>query len=176
MANFFAELKRRHIYRVATAYAVAAWLLLQLFNNVELMLKLADWVGTLVLVLLIGGFPVALILAWILELKTPGGVDGVTVEAKSTRVDFVLIGALVIVVALRLYQQLASTPGTEPAQQQAGAVAPSSPAQSGGISVAVLPFVNLSSDKQQEFLIVEGQLRVQPDGAVNVLAPAGRTP
>jgi hypothetical protein len=175
MANFFAELKRRHIYRVAAAYAVAAWLLLQLFNNVELMLKLADWVGALVFVLLIGGFPVALILAWILELKTPGGVDGVTVEAKSTRVYFVLIGALVIVVALRLYQQLASTPGTEPAQQQAGAVAPS-PAQSGGISVAVLPFVNLSSDKQQELLIVEGQLRVQPDGAVNVLAPAGRTP
>ena len=61
MANLFAELKRRHIYRVAAAYAVVAWVLLQLFNNLEPILKLPDWAGTLVLVLLLGGFPVALL-------------------------------------------------------------------------------------------------------------------
>jgi len=56
MGNLFAELKRRHIYRVAAAYAVVAWVLIQLVNNVTPMLKLPDWVGTVVLVLLFVGF------------------------------------------------------------------------------------------------------------------------
>src|ERR1700704_4298713 len=73
MGNLFAELKRRHIYRVAAAYAVVAWVLLQLFNNLEPILKLPDWAGTLVLVLLVGGFPVALILAWVRELAPADG-------------------------------------------------------------------------------------------------------
>ena len=47
METFLAELKRRHIYRVAAAYAVVAWVLLQLVNNVEPILKLPDWAGTL---------------------------------------------------------------------------------------------------------------------------------
>ena len=54
MGNLFAELKRRHIYRVAAAYAVVAWVLLQLVNNLAPILKLPDWAGTLVLVLLAG--------------------------------------------------------------------------------------------------------------------------
>ena len=57
MGSFFAELKRRHIYRVAAAYPVVAWLLLQLFNNLTPILKLPDWAGTLVLVFLIGSGP-----------------------------------------------------------------------------------------------------------------------
>ena len=53
MAKFFAELKRRHMYRVAAAYAVVAWVLLQLVNNLVLPLRLPDWVSTLVVVLLV---------------------------------------------------------------------------------------------------------------------------
>ena len=68
MGNFFAELKRRHIYRVAAAYAVVAWVLLQLFNNLTPIMKLPDWAGTLVLVLLAGGFPLAVFFAWMREL------------------------------------------------------------------------------------------------------------
>src|SRR4030095_5650648 len=68
MSNFFAELKRRHIYRVAAAYAVVAWLLLQLFNNLTPIIRLPEWAGVLLLVLLIGGFPIALVFAWIHQL------------------------------------------------------------------------------------------------------------
>ena len=45
MADLFAELKRRHIYRVAAAYAVVAWLLLQLVNNITPLMRLPDWAG-----------------------------------------------------------------------------------------------------------------------------------
>ena len=68
---------------------------------------------------------------------------------RATRLDFVLVGALVAVLAVVSYQQLAPATGTRTPQQQAN-VTPST-AQPGGISVAVLPFVNLSSDKEQEF-------------------------
>ena len=68
MGNLLAELKRRHIYRVAAAHAVVGWVLLQLFNNLEPILKLPDWTGIFILVVLLGGFPVALIFAWIHHL------------------------------------------------------------------------------------------------------------
>ena len=140
MADFFAELKRRHIYRVAAAYAVVAWVLLQLFNNVAPILKLPDWAGTLVLVLLAGGFPVALIFAWILQLASAGGAPA---RPATGKFDWALMGALIVVIALVSYQQLAPSRNVGTAQQ--AGVAPS------GISIAVLPFVNLSADQDQEF-------------------------
>src|SRR5450755_1718950 len=102
MGNLFAELKRRHIYRVAAAYAVVAWVLLQLFNNVEPILKLPDWAGTFVLVLLLGGFPVVLIFAWVHQLAA---AQGASPQATTGRLDWVLLGGLVVVIALVSYQQ-----------------------------------------------------------------------
>jgi hypothetical protein len=90
MIKLFAELKRRHICAdaqrrprrllacerlagfvpsnsvVSGVYAVVAWVLLQLFNNLTPILKLPDWAGTLILVRLIGGFPITILFAWIL--------------------------------------------------------------------------------------------------------------
>src|SRR6266566_517878 len=146
MPDFFAEVKRRHIYRVAAAYAVVAWVLLQLFNNVEPILKLPDSAGTLVLVLLLGGFPVALLLAWIHQLAP---ADGAAARAATGKLDWALIGALVAVLALVSYQQLSPTTGAKTAQQQASIT--TGPANTNGISIAVLPFVNLSADAGQEF-------------------------
>jgi hypothetical protein len=143
MGNLFAELKRRHIYRVAAAYAVVAWVLIQLVNNITPMLKLPDWVGTALLVLLLIGFPVALLFAWINQLAP---ADGSAARATIGKLDWVLIGALVVVIALVSYQQLAPMTGARTAQQQAS-VAP----EPGSISIAVLPFVNLSGDTGQEF-------------------------
>jgi len=145
MGNLFAELKRRHIYRVAAAYAVVAWVLIQLVNNITPMLKLPDWVGTALLVLLLIGFPVALLFAWINQLAP---ADGSAARATTGKLDWVLIGALVVVIALVSYQQLAPTRSVATAQQ--ANVAPG-PANTAGISVAVLPFVNLSGDATQEF-------------------------
>jgi TolB-like protein len=116
MANFFAELKRRHIYRVAATYTVVAWVLLQLFNNIEPILKLPDWAGSLVLFLLLGGFPVALLLALL----------------------------------LLLFLRPPAVPAAAPAEP-ATASRVVAPAARGEISLAVLPFLNLSRDPDQEF-------------------------
>jgi TolB-like protein/Tfp pilus assembly protein PilF len=138
MAGFFAELRRRQMFRVAAAYAVVAWLLLQVFNNLTPVMRLPDWAGTLVIVLLVGGFPVALLFCWIQHLAP---ADGVPPPARTAKLDWLLIGALVLVIALISYQQLAPSPGGGTAQQQ----------QTGVISIAVLPLANLSGDTAQEF-------------------------
>jgi TolB-like protein/Flp pilus assembly protein TadD len=146
MAEFFAELKRRQMFRVAAAYAVVAWLLLQLINNLTPALRLPDWAATLVAVLLIVGFPVALLFSWIQHLPP---ADGASSAAKTGKLDWVLVVALVLVIALVSYQQFALAPRTTTAQQTT--VASAAPNPAGGVSIAVLPFVNLSSDREQEF-------------------------
>src|SRR5712691_8732613 len=117
MGNFFAELKRRHIYRVAAAYAVMAWVLIQLVNNITPMLNLPNSVGTIVLVLLAAGFPMAILFAWINQLAP---ADGVAAGATTSKLDWALIGALAVVLAALSYQQLAPSPGTSAMQQQVG--------------------------------------------------------
>src|SRR5450755_666625 len=71
--NFFAELKRRNVYKVAVAYAVVSWLLIQIATQVFPFFEIPNWAVRLVVLLLILGFPVALILAWAFEL-TPEGI------------------------------------------------------------------------------------------------------
>ena len=146
MADFFAELKRRHIYRVAAAYAVVAWVLLQIVNNIAPALNLPNWAVALVLVLLLVGFPITLLAAWAREL-TPA--DSTTARATTGKLDWALMGGLTVVIALVSYQQLAPTTSVRTAQQQASTVL--SAATPGGISIAVLPFANLSGDSTQEF-------------------------
>src|SRR5215467_2973466 len=128
MGSFFAELKQRHIYRVAAAYAVVAWVLIQLINNIAPALKLPDWTATLVIVLVAVGFPIALIFAWTLELKGAGpSADAPTVGATGKGAD--ASQQLTIAAVSRS----ASTPRT------------------GTLSVAVLPFANMSGDANQDF-------------------------
>jgi TolB-like protein len=150
MGSFFTELKRRHIYRVAAAYAVVAWLLIQVVNNLAPMLHLPDWASGFFLVALLIGFPIALLFAWIHELA-PG--EGALGHVTTGKLDWALIGALVIVIALLSYQQLAPSQATLSAGQQKGVETAREAAASprGAISIAVLPFVNLSSDPEQEF-------------------------
>src|SRR5260370_41961955 len=71
--NFFAELKRRNVYKVAVAYAIAGWLLVQVATQVFPFLEIPTWIVRLVIVLVAAGFPVALVIAWAFEL-TPEGI------------------------------------------------------------------------------------------------------
>src|SRR5262249_9628287 len=73
LPNFFAELKRRNVYKVAIAYAVIAWLLMQIATQVFPFLEIPNWAIRLVIMLLALGFPIALIIAWAFEL-TPEGL------------------------------------------------------------------------------------------------------
>jgi len=71
--NFFAELKRRKVYRVAIAYAVVAWVLIQIATQVFPFFEIPNWAVRLVIILLVLGFPVALILSWAFDI-TPEGI------------------------------------------------------------------------------------------------------
>jgi len=73
MASFLGEIKRRKVFQVAAVYIVVAWLIIQVIDVVVEPLSLPDWLDTVVIVLLIAGFPIALVLAWALDL-TPQGV------------------------------------------------------------------------------------------------------
>jgi hypothetical protein len=72
-SNFFSELKRRNVYKVAVAYAVVAWLLMQIASQIFPFFEIPNWAVRLVVLLLIIGFPIALIIAWAFEL-TPEGI------------------------------------------------------------------------------------------------------
>jgi TolB-like protein len=148
MMKLLAELKRRQMFRVAAAYAVVAWLILQVVNNIAPGLNLPNWAITLVIVLLGAGFPVALLFCWIQQLAPAGDAP---VQAKSSRLDWTIAGGLAAVIALIIYQQLAPAYERDAERQASLAPGAGSEAQTVGISIAVLPFVNLSDDRAQEF-------------------------
>src|SRR5262245_62627623 len=73
LRNFFGELKRRNVYKVAIAYTVVAWLLMQIASQIFPFFEIPNWAVRLVVLFLIIGFPIALIIAWAFEL-TPEGL------------------------------------------------------------------------------------------------------
>jgi TolB-like protein/Tfp pilus assembly protein PilF len=144
--SFFAELQRRNVYKVAVAYAVVAWLLMQVASQIFPFFEIPNWTIRLVIMLLALGFPVALVLAWAFEL-TPEGIKRTeevdlskSIRRKTGRkLDFLIIAVLLLVIAALLFQLFHSK--VSPAIS-------SSPEK----SIAVLPFVNMSPDKENEYL------------------------
>lgn len=138
--NFIAELKRRNVYRVAVAYAVVTWLLIQIATQVFPFFEIPNWAVRLVVVCLLLGFPIALVLAWVFEL-TPEGLkrtEEVSVHESITRstgrkLDFFVIGVLLLVIGVLVFQRSHSKQALPEK------------------SIAVLPFENLSDDKQNAF-------------------------
>ncbi len=106
MTSFFGELRRRNVVKVAVAYAIVGWLLVEVSSVLSPALRLPEWVPSLVALLLILGFPVAMLLTWAYEL-TPDGMTrtkSVPLSESITKVtgrklDFVIIGVLAIAVA-----------------------------------------------------------------------------
>ena len=159
--NFFAELKRRNVYKVAVAYAVAAWLLIQVATQVFPFFEIPNWAVRLVVVLLALGFPVALILAWAFEI-TPEGIKreseieaGQSITHRTGRKLVALTAVLAVIAAgLFVFQFLRRnpiaprSPSEELRRDKESEAAPASiPAK----SIAVLPFENLSSDKDNAY-------------------------
>ena len=145
LTNFLAELKRRNVYKVAIAYAVVAWLLMQVASQIFPFFEIPNWAVRLVVLLLILGFPIALVLAWAFEL-TPEGIKrtedvdvGKSIRHKTGRkFDFFIIAVLLLVIAGLLFQRF--HPKVSPAVS-------SSPEK----SIAVLPFENLSRDPDNAY-------------------------
>jgi hypothetical protein len=133
------------IYRVTAACAVAAWVLLELVNNVAPILDL-PLVARACLLLFVLGFPIVIFFAWMREVPPSETAS----KVQTTVPDW----ALIVVIGLLSYQQLAPLQATRPAEQQQASVAaarPASASAANAISVAVLPFTNLSADKEQGF-------------------------
>jgi len=143
--NFFAELKRRNVYKVAIAYAVVAWLLMQVASQIFPFFEIPNWAVRLVVLLLVIGFPVAVILAWAFEL-TPEGIKRAedvdlskSVRHKTGRkLDFFIIAVLLLVIGILVFQRL--HPNVSPAVSS-----------SLEKSIAVLPFENLSEEKANAY-------------------------
>src|SRR5881397_2672619 len=71
--NFFSELKRRNVYKVAVAYAIVGWLLVQVATQVFPFFEIPNWAVRLIVLAIVIGFPIALVIAWAFEL-TPEGL------------------------------------------------------------------------------------------------------
>jgi TolB-like protein/Tfp pilus assembly protein PilF len=155
MASFFHELKRRNVYRVAVAYAVVAWLLIQIATATFPVLEIPVWATRLVIALVVLGFPLALIFAWAFEL-TPEGIkrteDVAPNESITRRTGRKLMAGVAVVAAiafaLLLVRILPPKPDTRQTKPRAGAASRGEITEKG---IAVLPFENLSDDKQNAY-------------------------
>ena len=140
--RFFAELKRRNVYRAAVLYGMSAWLIAQITTQIFPFFNVPNSAVRFVIIALVLGFPIAMTLSWLYEL-TPAGfvrtedVDLPTQRQFGRKVDFVIIGVLLLVIAMLVYQRL-------PFRTESGEAIP-------GKSIAVLPFANFSVEKANEF-------------------------
>ena len=144
--SFVQELKRRNVFRVGIAYAIAAWVLLQIIDVVVPIIDAPEWVSKAMLLLIAVGFPLAILFAWAFEL-TPEGlkferdVDRTQSVTSTTgrKLDFAIIAVLVVAVVLFA------------ADKFIWSAAPDEEAIDAKRSIAVIPFINMSDDPDQAF-------------------------
>jgi TolB-like protein/Tfp pilus assembly protein PilF len=142
--NFFAELKRRNVYKVAVAYAVVGWLLVQVATQVFPFFEIPNWAVRLVVLLIIAGFPIALIIAWAFEM-TPEGVkrtDRAAAAPQRSRGGawiYVVIVGVALSIGLFFLGRYTSRNGNTAVTNVSEK------------SIAVLPFENLSEDKANAY-------------------------
>src|SRR3954468_6863058 len=146
--NFFAELKRRNVYKVAVAYAVVAWLLMQVASQIFPFFEIPNSIVRLVILLLVIGFPVALIIAWAFEVTSEGIKRTEAADAAGLRshggawIYVVLIGAALSVGLVFIGRYTAGN-----ATRQVSEVTTAIPEK----SIAVLPLINESGDPKDEY-------------------------
>jgi len=146
--NFFSELKRRNVYKVAVAYIVGGWALSQGIAQVLPVFDVPNWAIRLVVLLIIIGFPIALTVAWAFEV-TPEGIkrtEAADAAGQRSRgsawIYVVLIGAALSVGLFFVGRYTAGH--TAPRQSEAATAVPAK-------SIAVLPLVNESGDPKDEY-------------------------
>jgi TolB-like protein len=163
--SIFAELRRRNVLHTALLYLVAGWVLMQVAELLFDVLELPTWAPRLVLGLLVLGFVPALILSWIYEL-TPEGVKraqdvapGDSITARSSRrINMLIVALLAVAIGLLLWDRFRrpnATPASA-ARTSVGSPSARSPVLPGrrvdsAVSIVVLPFVNVSDERQNEY-------------------------
>jgi len=156
--QFFAEVKRRNVYKVAVAYAVVAWLLIQVATQVFPFFEIPNWAVQLVVLVTVIGFPIALVLSWAFEI-TPEGikreedVDRRIVRKTGRKLTGVIIAVAFVAFGLFLFQLVgigrrATQSDAEHRERQSVTALPVNEK-----SIAVLPFVNMSSDQENTYFV-----------------------
>src|SRR5206468_374712 len=151
--NFFAELKRRNVIRMAGLYLVGSWLLVQVASTVLPMFGAPDWLPRSIVILLAIGFVPALIFSWVFELTPQGLKRDEDVKPEESiapqtgrRMNRMIIAVLVIALGYFVFDKFVLTPRREAARPSA-----ESKSAANEKSVAVLAFANLSDDKGSEY-------------------------
>jgi TolB-like protein len=168
--KFLSELKRRNIFKVATTYAIAGWLIIQIVTAIDEPLSLPEWFATTIIVLVFIGFPIALIIAWALELTPEGIKKSEGIEAspsihKSTgkKLNRLMMTVLSLAVVFLVINRVFYAKATNTVN-------------TGTASIAVLPFVDMSPQQDQSYFsdgLSEELLNVL--AKVKDLKVAGRT-
>ncbi len=150
--NFISELKRRNVIRVATAYAIAGWLIIQVVTSVSEPLGLPDWFDTAIIVLVLIGLPITLIIAWAFELTPEGLKKSEEVEitesvsaATGKKINGIIIGTLSLLVVFLLVERIFFAESTllENDTPEISQVSDK--------SIAVLPFDDFNAGGTQEY-------------------------
>jgi len=161
--SFYSELRRRNVFKVAIVYSAVAWLLLQVSDTLGPALHLPEWFVSAVAFLLILGFPVSIIFAWAFDL-TPEGLKRETkadptapMAGKTGKtLNHIVVAALVLALGYFVFDKFVLEPSRDTSgSATAVQVAKQQPAEIESAradnSIAVLPFVNMSSDEEQEY-------------------------
>ncbi|MFK8040835.1 tetratricopeptide repeat protein [Congregibacter sp.] len=161
--SFYEELKRRNVFRVGVAYAVSAWALLQVVDLILDNVSAPDWVVQVFMLAIAIGFPFALLFAWVFEM-TPDGVKlekdvdpGQSITPDTGRkLNLGISVALAIAVVLLLVDKFSAglISGPQPAASNKAEIADTNPSKnfSSANSIAVLPFVDMSQARDQQYL------------------------
>ncbi len=151
--SFFAELRRRNVIKVAIAYVFVSWLLLQISDTLVPALRLPEWFNSGVAFVLILGFPLALIFAWAYEMTPEGLKKEKEVDRTESirhitgrKLDFAIIATLVLALTYFLYERSGRDEPVEVAAEVSA-----SAEETVQPSIAVLPFVDMSPQGDQEY-------------------------
>jgi TolB-like protein/lipoprotein NlpI len=164
--NLLSELKRRNVFKVAAAYVIVGWLVMQVGEVMAPALHLPEWINSALAFFIILGFPFALFFAWAFEMTPEGLKKEKDVDRSQSitgqtgkKLNHMITGLLVLALAYFAFDKFVLDPGRDQAEiaaavesaQEDSAATARAPMESPDRSIAVLPFVNMSSDPEQEY-------------------------
>ncbi|MCH8203341.1 MAG: tetratricopeptide repeat protein [Proteobacteria bacterium] len=152
MGQLFEELKRRNVVRVGIAYVIGGGLMIEVMDTIAPRLGMPDWVPTFIIIAVLIGLPIALFFSWSYELTAQGlkkthevDADASISHSSGRKLDFAIIGMLVLALGYFVWGKFGAEPALKTGQVTAEAKG------DGLHSIAVLAFVNMSSDPDQEY-------------------------